>query len=870
MPQQPSTFGGGSSPNRHSATFNNSSVMSPLQEGGYKNPKPQTPWSNNASFSGLSGGNVPPGSAPSNNSSAPAASRTAQRARPVVTTTRRIDPSQVPTPSRDLLQENAANRIRYNTSKGVPPYGVTNFTAIDDGNANPKFLRSTLTAQTDDAKLLTDTSLQMSLIVTPLSYCTQEEAIPLVTGRPPVRCKRCRAYLSPNASTFTSAGRKWSCLLCDMDNDVDDAFFANLEHTGRRRDYLEKPELCRGSVEYDVTNYEEYATKDKSGKAVAPKPLSHLFVIDVSCQSNGAPNIILTDLIASLKISIDRMAALYPMCRVSFVTYATTVHFYNFSNRNFPQLIVADTANPFVPLPFTLQCWLQLGRDQDRIHRFLDSLLQISADISETECAIGAAAKVASLILDDGGGKVILTGSKLPTSGLGVVKPREVHKFHGTAKEAELFKPIDGFYPTMATDCAKQQISFDLILSPTEFIELATIGQLAHITGGSQNLFFNYNHKYDSHRLAAALEASLVQEAGYAGILRARCSKGLAVKGYHGHFWEQDPLDMDLAAVQCSSTMVVDIRQEAKIDPKSYSYYQVALLYTTRSGSRRVRVHTLKVPVCNSYVSLFRSVDLEACAFMYIKDAVQEALAKGTAAARAGITERIQKMLICYRKQCSTGSHSGQLLMPELLKLLPLYALALMKSDALVAGTTTPFDARVQGLFQLITMPSARVLPYLYPRFYAVHNLYSHEKAGQIDPSSGSVLMPPIMQLTADTVLNYGVYLLQDQQAHLCYLWIGSQVSAKSSLGLFGVEDAKQVGTTVLFENFTDRFQNIINYVVNQPWGRDRLIIIHEKKDVAIEDSFFRAMVEDENVAGSQSYSDLLCALHKKINSSLN
>ena len=47
-------------------------------------------------------------------------------------------------------------------------------------------------------------------------------------------------------------------------------------------------------------------------------------------------------------------------------------------------------------------------------------------------------------------------------------------------------------------------------------------------------------------------------------------------------------------------------------------------------------------------------------------------------------------VLAAYRRHCASQSSSAQLILPEALKLLPLYALALLKSPALGCAASTP------------------------------------------------------------------------------------------------------------------------------------------------------------------------------------
>jgi len=48
------------------------------------------------------------------------------------------------------------------------------------------------------------------------------------------------------------------------------------------------------------------------------------------------------------------------------------------------------------------------------------------------------------------------------------------------------------------------------------------------------------------------------------------------------------------------------------LPPHLQAYLQFALLYTTTEGERRVRVHTLALPVTQSLGTVFRGADLDS------------------------------------------------------------------------------------------------------------------------------------------------------------------------------------------------------------------------------------------------------------------
>ncbi|ORC85753.1 putative protein transport protein Sec24C [Trypanosoma theileri] len=773
---------------------------------------------------------------------------------------RQVDLKSAPNPRRDISQK--PEEHEYRTSSGQMPMSVFDFVAIDDGNASAKFFRPTTCSIPSEERLVKDSKVSFGAVLAPLCRPLHpSEEVPIVEGRPPARCHRCRGYISCHAR-FTDMGRYWVCPLCSMSNEVEEAYFCNLDARNNRLDRAEKPELARGSVEYDVGPYDEYSLRDEKENPIPMRPLHYLFLIDVS---QKAATTFLSDYVDALLKSLHEMAQQYPQCRVAFITYASTLHFYNVRHPRIPQLIVADVDNPFVPLPFTSLCWLTLGTDLDLVDAFLMRVPEYADDLRETDSALGAAVQVAMLVLaGQHGGHVVVSAHKAPQCGIGAIKLREQHTLYGTDKEKELLRPIEGFWKTTATTCAKQQISFDLHMFADQYCELVTLSQPCHLSNGRVHLFPNYDRETDATKVQAVLDQVLLEEAGYAGILRVRCSTGLRVQGYHGHFLSQDSHDMDLAHVQGSSTFFVEFAHEGKLEKNSHAFFQTALLYTTRGGQRRVRVHSVRMPVVTTLLAVF-DADLEATLVGYIHEAVGNAVNKGLQYARNAAQERVLKMLIAYRRVCTSNS-STSLLMPSRLRLLPLYVLSLLKADALVEGTTVRIDDRVQKLFHLMTIPMHQCLMYLYPTLYAVHLLPSDANSGTLDPTTGRCIMPGWRQLFYESITSDGVYVLCDEQARLVYLWVGSQVSPQISKELFGTEIAAEVGRTVFFDGFGEKLRNVLWACLLRDDGMRRLIILHEKDRA--EDAFFRQLKE-ENEGGVMGYDQFLVRLHKDVNKAL-
>lgn len=90
---------------------------------------------------------------------------------------------------------------------------------------------------------------------------------------------------------------------------------------------------------------------------------------------------------------------------------------------------------------------------------------------------------------------------------------------------------------------------------------------------------------------------------------------------------------------------------------------------------------------------------------------------------RETIVDRCIKILAAYRKTCASSSSPGQLILPESLKLFPLYSLTLIKSHAFRLGMNLNSDLRVQEMRYIRSMGVATSIACLYPRMFTLHDL---------------------------------------------------------------------------------------------------------------------------------------------------
>ena len=73
-------------------------------------------------------------------------------------------------------------------------------------------------------------------------------------------------------------------------------------------------------------------------------------------------------------------------------------------------------------------------------------------------------------------------------------------------------------------------------------------------------------------------------------------------------------------------------------------------------------------------------------------------------------------MLATYRKHCANPSMPGQLILPECLKLLPLFVNCILRSDAISGSQELTPDDRSWTMYTMMTMAVEASVHYFYPK----------------------------------------------------------------------------------------------------------------------------------------------------------
>ncbi|KDP23627.1 hypothetical protein JCGZ_23460 [Jatropha curcas] len=759
----------------------------------------------------------------------------------------KIDPNQIPRPipgSAVLLHD-----TRQGNQANPPPPATSDYIVRDTGNCSPRYMRCTINQIPCTVDLLTTSGMQLALLVQPLALPhPSEEPIQLVDfgESGPVRCSRCKGYINPFMK-FIDQGRRFICNLCGFTDETPRDYHCNLGPDGRRRDADERPELCRGTVEFVATK--EYMVRD-------PMPAVYFFLIDVSM------NAIQTGATAAACSSINQVIADLPegpRTMVGVATFDSTIHFYNLK-RALQQplmLIVPDIQDVYTPLQTDVI--VPLSECRQHLELLLESIPSMFQNSRTAESAFGAAIKAVFLAMKSIGGKLLVFQSVLPSVGISALSAREAEgRSNVSAGEKEahkLLQPADKTLKEMAIEFAEYQVCVDVFITTQTYVDIASISVIPKTTGGQVYYYYPFSALSDPAKLYNDLRWNVTRPQGFEAVMRVRCSQGIQVQQYYGNFCKRIPTDVDLPGIDCDKTIMVTLKHDDKLQDGSECAFQCALLYTTVYGQRRIRVTTLSLPCTNNLSNLFRMADLDTQFVCFLKQAANEIPTTPPLNVREQVTNFCINILLSYRKFCATVSSSGQLILPEALKLLPLYTLALIKSTGL--RTDGRIDDRSSWITYVSSVSTPSAIPLVHPRLIAVHNLDSQD-------GSESVI-PHALPLSSEHVSDDGIYLLENGQEGLIY--IGSSVDSNILQQLFGISSVSEIPTQFVLQQYDNSLSKKLNDVINEIRRRRcsylRLKLCKKGDPSGV--AFFSYLIEDKVPTGGLSYVEFLVHVHRQI-----
>lgn len=170
---------------------------------------------------------------------------------------------------------------------------------------------------------------------------------------------------------------------------------------------------------------------------------------------------------------------------------------------------------------------------------------------------------------------------------------------------------------------------------------------MSKLTGGQVYYLPNFTLATHEEKLFFDLRRNMTRTQGSGAVLRVRCSEGLTVDSYHGHFMlgptGQDigkfklknifsgyqlcnrHCTLELAGIDADKTILVHIKYDDVVPQNRDAVIQAAMLYANQqTGQRLIRVHTLALKPTTALTSVFKSADVDTVLYTLARRAIAQ------------------------------------------------------------------------------------------------------------------------------------------------------------------------------------------------------------------------------------------------------
>jgi len=714
------------------------------------------------------------------------------------------------------------------------------------------FIRLSHGAIPSNSNIARQWSVPIGVVVHPMAPSDWE--IPVVDfnhmGKKVIRCTKCRTYINP-FFTFTDGGHRMVCNVCKTPNVVPPEYFCALDQNGVRHDHARRPELNSCTIE--LVAPPEYMNRPCQDPA-------YLFALDVS--AHAVRSGMLKAACAALR---EHVNALPGGDRTLFglLTYDSTVHFYNLSPKLSTakmmvcpeitfELNAAEVEN--VELPFNEGLLVPLRQSKDLIEDLLDRIPRLWENNKSLETCFGPALCAGAKILGPIGGKLVMVLSEMPSFGVGRLHNRDDKKLYGTDKEKTLLQPQDEWYRKKATACSEDQVCIDVFLGGQQYMDTATISQLPKVTGGQMHFYRGFSvDRGDDQRMQHDMARLMTRETGFEAVMRLRTAVGLKITNFFGNFHlrGKDLLALPNIDEDKAFGFEVALQPNTMLNGNT-ACFQTALLYTHVSGQRRIRVHTVNVPVTSSMPQMYRLVDWPCMWAVMLRNAIEQAAAEGLTQARSAILDKLVAMLKNYRSCLPASQDAKTLILPDSMQLLPLLLCAAFKNPVLRCNTEgVDPDERAAHHMRAMTTPVAASLRFHCPAIYDVIATLE-EGTPQLLSVNGRETLSPTK-----------ILLIDNSWQHL--FWIGRRVAPQHLDAVFGVESSEDAKEVVAENIQNQALWDLLRHLESPKtsWQFPTTTIIRAGVS-PLERLMLRGLIEDE-LASTVSYSNFLGQLHRLI-----
>ncbi|XP_061528440.1 protein transport protein Sec24C isoform X1 [Phycodurus eques] len=760
-----------------------------------------------------------------------------------------LDPALLPSAVQVMADDRAEWEGKVFVSEpfgSPPPLATTSCIMEDRGSASPRAIRCTTYCFPQDGPTALLVRLPLAALVTPLARPDPlEKRLPVVMEDTCVSgCRWCRASMCP-AMSWQDCGERFRCPFCDKLTEVPwQPYQPTNGVDGSRLDWEQRPELNMGS--YEIL----HALKGEAAVL--------LLAIDVSTAAlrSGYLQFVMQQIHTLL-------ASLHRDVHVGLLTYDSRIQLYDLSPAlSRPHMLVMAERSEELQLPVREGLVLPLRDCMDSVASclVLCSVLQHIPQLSP-ECDDSAVipvelpVKAGLTILQTLGcpGKLLvfhaspLVETDQPSAGI-----------FGASKPKSIFQPPEGAV-SLAEACVRQGCGIHLFVLSPQNVGGAWPGHVPYLTGGALYAYDHLQGDWDRERFCRNLRRIVEADVGYKAELSLFVSKGMRVSGCYGLFVPKpSPSQVTMAMLDWQTTLAIEVVHDAGVlDEMRGVAIQAVLAYTTETGERRSRVHTVMMRCSRHLQDTFRQYQAQTLLAFYCKKMYCVVLERPLQDLREELQRDLTEALASYRRHgCSASAwvSSGQLVLPRGLRALPVYVNSLRKSDVLLPCLRTSVHRRLRLRCRVLGLDAAACAMHFYPMLMPL----PLSRAGNVKEEEEGAL-----RCSAASLRPGRMYLLHAPNTLL--LWVGACVPACTLVELFNVRclmslPSGETKLPVLDTPLSVAVRSLVDALdLKVPCFRQLLLV---KQGDAGEELLQRHLVEDKSPNGGASYADFLYHLH--------
>ena len=127
----------------------------------------------------------------------------------------------------------------------------------------------------------------------------------------------------------------------------------------------------------------------------------------------------------------------------------------------------------------------------------------------------------------------------------------------------------------------------------------------------------------DGERFLSDLRRDVAGPIAFDAVLRVRTSTGLRRTDFYGNFYMQNTTDVEPASIDCDKCITVEMKYDYKLPEVDCAFIQVALLYTSVKGTRKLRLLNLCLQTTNQMSDMFRNCELDTILNLFSKQGLR-------------------------------------------------------------------------------------------------------------------------------------------------------------------------------------------------------------------------------------------------------